>query len=78
MKAARSGETATSRRAFLQGALARQDLAHRLRRAVRGEVLFDAASRTLDDAGRGALYRQAQAILAQDLPYWWLVETDFT
>ncbi|MFN3852863.1 MAG: ABC transporter substrate-binding protein [Phreatobacter sp.] len=40
--------------------------------------LFDAASRTLDEAQRGALYRQAQAILAHDLPYWWLVETDFT
>ncbi|MFN3565430.1 MAG: FAD-binding and (Fe-S)-binding domain-containing protein [Burkholderiaceae bacterium] len=30
---------------FLQPSLARTDLAHRLRRAVRGEVLFDAASR---------------------------------
>ncbi|WP_439572075.1 ABC transporter substrate-binding protein [Phreatobacter sp.] len=40
--------------------------------------LFDAASRTVDDRERGALYRQAQAIIARDLPYWWLVETDFT
>lgn len=40
--------------------------------------LFDAASRTVNEAERGALYRQAQAIIARDLPYWWLVETDFT
>ncbi len=33
------------RRIFFQPALARTDLAHRLRRAVQGEVLFDAASR---------------------------------
>lgn len=40
--------------------------------------LFDSASRSLDDRERGALYRRAQAIVARDLPYWWLVETDFT
>jgi peptide/nickel transport system substrate-binding protein len=40
--------------------------------------LFDAAAATEGDAGRGALYRDAQRILARDLPYWWLVETDFT
>ena len=40
--------------------------------------LFDAASRTVDDRERGAHYRQAQAIIVRDLPYWWLVETDFT
>lgn len=40
--------------------------------------LFDAASRSLDDRERGALYREAQQVLVRDLPYWWLVETDFT
>ncbi|GAB4476111.1 MAG: FAD-binding and (Fe-S)-binding domain-containing protein [Burkholderiaceae bacterium] len=34
-----------ARRMFFRPSLARTDLAHRLRRAVRGEVLFDAASR---------------------------------
>lgn len=40
--------------------------------------LFDAAAATLDDAARGALYRQAQGFIARDLPYLGLVETDFT
>lgn len=42
------------------------------------DALFDRAATTLDEAARGAAYRAAQAILARDLPYWWLVETDFT
>lgn len=40
--------------------------------------LFDRAASLQDDATRGEPYRAAQAILARDLPYWWLVETDFT
>ena len=40
--------------------------------------LFDAAASIQDEAARGAAYRAAQDILARDLPYWWLVETDFT
>jgi peptide/nickel transport system substrate-binding protein len=45
-----------------------------------GEVdrLFDAAGRMLDEGARGRLYREAQAVLSRDIPYWWLVETDFT
>jgi peptide/nickel transport system substrate-binding protein len=38
---------------------------------------FDAAASVQDEAARGAAYRAAQAILARDLPYLWLVETDF-
>jgi peptide/nickel transport system substrate-binding protein len=45
-----------------------------------GEVdrLFDAAGRMLDEGERGRLYREVQVILGRDIPYWWLVETDFT
>lgn len=39
---------------------------------------FDLAASIQDESARGAAYRAAQAILARDLPYWWLVETDFT
>lgn len=42
------------------------------------DALFDRAASLVDDAARGEAYRAAQAILARDLPYWWLVETDFT
>lgn len=42
------------------------------------DALFDRAAALQDDAARGEAYRAAQAILARDLPYWWLVETDFT
>jgi FAD/FMN-containing dehydrogenase/Fe-S oxidoreductase len=45
MSSPASGGAPPARRMFFQRALARSDLAHRLRRAVRGEVLFDAASR---------------------------------
>ncbi|CAN5810116.1 ABC transporter substrate-binding protein [soil metagenome] len=37
--------------------------------------LFDAAGSVQGEEERGELYREAQAILAEDLPYWWLVET---
>lgn len=40
-----AGPTPSARRVFLAPGLAQKDLAIRLRRAVRGEVLFDAASR---------------------------------
>ncbi|UPY35626.1 ABC transporter substrate-binding protein [Sediminicoccus sp. KRV36] len=38
---------------------------------------FDIAASVQDEKLRGDAYRAAQAILARDLPYWWLVETDF-
>jgi peptide/nickel transport system substrate-binding protein len=40
--------------------------------------LFDRAGSTSDQAARGEAYRAAQRRIAGDLPYWWLVETDFT
>lgn len=45
-----------------------------------GEVdrLFDAAGAAIDTDRRGEAYRAMQRIVARDLPYWWLVETDFT
>jgi len=42
------------------------------------DELFAAASGTAKLEGRRQLYVEIQAILAKDLPYWWLVETDFT
>ncbi len=41
------------------------------------ELFADAAS-TGDTEERGALYREIQEILLEELPYWWLVETDFS
>lgn len=40
--------------------------------------LFDEAGATVDEAQRASAYRAAQRRLAETLPYWWLVETDFT
>jgi peptide/nickel transport system substrate-binding protein len=40
--------------------------------------LFDAAGSRLDQKARGEAYRAAQRRIAAQLPYWWLVETDFT
>ncbi|HEU4371437.1 MAG TPA: ABC transporter substrate-binding protein [Methylomirabilota bacterium] len=42
------------------------------------DALFDQASRTVERDRRGPLYRQVQEIVAQDLPYVWLVETPTT
>jgi peptide/nickel transport system substrate-binding protein len=42
------------------------------------DALFDRAAALPDEAARGEAYRAAQAVLARDLPYWWLVETGFT
>jgi peptide/nickel transport system substrate-binding protein len=42
------------------------------------DELFDQASATADLATRGEIYRDLQQILLKDLPYWWLVETDFS
>jgi peptide/nickel transport system substrate-binding protein len=42
------------------------------------DALFDQAGRTVERGRRGELYRQVQAILVQDLPYVWLVETPTT
>jgi len=38
--------------------------------------LFRTAGSVESESERGALYTEAQSILARDLPYWWLVETD--
>jgi peptide/nickel transport system substrate-binding protein len=40
--------------------------------------LFDEAAALSEPAARGEAYRRIQEILTRDLPYWWLVETDFT
>jgi len=40
--------------------------------------LFDRAGSSTDTAARGEAYREMERIVARDLPYWWLVETDFT
>ncbi len=47
-------------------------------RSAEVDALFDRAAALQDDAARGVSYRAAQAILARDLPYLWLIETDFT
>lgn len=44
-------------------------------RNQRVDELFESAGLATSEAERGALYREIQAILAHDLPYWWLVET---
>lgn len=40
--------------------------------------LFTEAATTLSRDERGDLYRQIQQIVAEDLPYWWVVETTAT
>jgi len=47
-------------------------------RNPRVDGLFAAASETARVDERGSLYREIEEIVARDLPYWWLVETDFT
>ena len=47
-------------------------------RNPRVDELFAAASATAKLDDRTALYREIEGIVAKDLPYWWLVETDFT
>jgi len=42
------------------------------------DELFDAAASTPDVARRGELYGEIQKILTAELPYLWLVETQFT
>ena len=44
----------------------------------RVDALFDQASRTVERPRRTELYRQIQEVVAQDLPYFWLVETPTT
>lgn len=41
------------------------------------DTLFEAAASTADREVRAEAYRQVQEILWRELPYWWLVETDF-
>ena len=40
------------------------------------DELFDQAASTPDLEARGEIYREIQRILLEDLPYWWVVETD--
>ena len=47
-------------------------------RSAEVDRLFDEAAASTEPTVRGAAYRKLQEILARDLPYWWLVETDFT
>lgn len=47
-------------------------------RNVEVDQLFEAASAAPALAERGAHYRRIQEIVVRELPYWWLVETDFT
>ena len=41
------------------------------------DELFAAAGASADRGERSQLYRDVQQILAQDLPYWWLIESRF-
>jgi peptide/nickel transport system substrate-binding protein len=41
------------------------------------DELFAEAGATADTAERSQLYQEIQETLAEDLPYWWLVETPF-
>ena len=47
-------------------------------RNQRVDVLFERAGTAATESERGTLYKEVQAILATDLPYWWLVETTNT
>lgn len=40
--------------------------------------LFDSAATAVELPARGTAYRAAQRRIVEQLPYWWLVETDFT
>ena len=42
------------------------------------DALFAAGSATAKLNERRGIYARIEAIVARDLPYWWLVETDFT
>lgn len=42
------------------------------------DALFDEAASTADIEARGEIYHAIQEILLEDLPYWWIVETDFS
>jgi peptide/nickel transport system substrate-binding protein len=42
------------------------------------DALFAAGAATARIEERRRLHREIQEIVARDLPYWWLVETDFT
>jgi len=41
------------------------------------DELFNQAASTADVAERGEIYHQIQSVLLEELPYWWIVETDF-
>lgn len=47
-------------------------------RSAEIDRLFDLAGAAYDQDARGRHYREIQRQLARDLPYWWLIETDFT
>nr|MBA4169253.1 hypothetical protein [Chloroflexota bacterium] len=42
------------------------------------DALFAEAVQTVDLDDRGELYRQIQEIVVDDLPYFWIVETEAT
>jgi peptide/nickel transport system substrate-binding protein len=42
------------------------------------DELFARGAREADQAVRGEIYAEIQRVLVEELPYWWLVETDFT
>lgn len=42
------------------------------------DVLFSEAAQAADVDERGRIYGEIQGILTEELPYWWLVETQFT
>lgn len=47
-------------------------------RNERIDALFERAGTAATERERGDLYKEAQGLLAADLPYWWLVETAIT
>jgi peptide/nickel transport system substrate-binding protein len=47
-------------------------------RNARIDELFAAGGATASTQERALIYREIQSIVADDLPYWWLVETDGT
>jgi peptide/nickel transport system substrate-binding protein len=44
-------------------------------RSPQVDALFDQASQTVDRHQRSEIYRQIQAMVTQELPYYWLVKT---
>lgn len=45
---------------------------------ARVDELLDEAQRTIDFDERGGLYQEIQELVAEELPYFWIVETEAT